>query len=353
MTELFAEAHQSWNLVKLYRDIAVIKGLPMTNWEKTCLRGLLCRYSPKTIASKTYWTGSSLRTELSRRLYPCIANLTNKERVVWHKIADDLAQMGYENLDKLKQDIAQALLIARDASEAIDPVLTVSEIINTVTGLGVYNSKVNLDSNVVAITTKNIQKAHQLNRSEDYPAALECYHLVLKSSASLDINILINMARCYDRLKKYSDSLAICYFALNFVGKSTQPSIDKCKIYNFIAGVFHDLAIDHHDKAYLNTAINYYQRAATSNPDDILPIWNQVNIILCSGKERILDEPEEREFFLKIAYKKMELLLTISRQSSMYIKYRVQILKDMRSTFADLGSFWQQQYYRFQDLDLP
>jgi tetratricopeptide (TPR) repeat protein len=345
MTELFAEAHQSWNLIKLYRDIAVIKGLPMTNWEKTCLRGLLCRYSPKTIASKTYWTGSSLRTELSRRLYPCIANLTNKERVVWHKIADDLAQMGYENLDKLNQDIAQA--------SSVDPVLTVSEIINTIMSLGIDNSKVNPDSNIIAIATKNIQKAHQLNRSEDYSAALDCYHLALKSSASLDINILINMARCYDRLKKYSDSLAICYFALNFADKSVQPSSDKCKLYNFIAGVFHDLAIAHHDKAYLNTAIDYYQRAATSNPDDILPIWNQVNIILCSVKERILEEPEEREFFLKITYKKMELLLTISRQSSMYLKYRVQILKDMRSTFGDLGSFWQQQYYRFQDLDLP
>jgi tetratricopeptide (TPR) repeat protein len=344
MTELFAEAHQSWNLIKLYRDIAVIKGLPMTDWEKTCLRGLLCRYSPKAIASKTHWTDSSLRTELSRRLYPCIANLTNKERIVWHKIADDLAQMGYKNLDKLKQDIAQ--------TSSIDPVLTVSEIINTITGLSIDNLKINPDSNIVIIATENIQKAHQFNRSGDYSAALECYHLVLKSSASLDINILINMARCYDQLRKYSDSLAICYFALNFVDKSAQPASDKCKLYNFIAGVFHDLAIDRRDKDYLNTALNYYQRAVASNPDDILPIWNQINIILCSVKEKILDEAEEREFFLRISYKKMELLLTVSRQSSMYLQYRVQILKDMRSTFAGLGSFWQQQYYRFQDLDL-
>jgi tetratricopeptide (TPR) repeat protein len=277
-------------------------------------------------------------------LYPCIANLTNKERIVWHKIADDLAQMGYKNLDKLKQDIAQ--------TSSIDPVLTVSEIINTITGLSIDNLKINPDSNIVIIATENIQKAHQFNRLGDYSAALECYHLVLKSSASLDINILINMARCYDQLRKYSDSLAICYFALNFVDKSAQPASDKCKLYNFIAGVFHDLAIDRRDKDYLNTALNYYQRAVASNPDDILPIWNQINIILCSVKEKILDEAEERKFFLRISYKKMELLLTVSRQSSMYLQYRVQILKDMRSTFAGLGSFWQQQYYRFQDLDL-
>jgi tetratricopeptide (TPR) repeat protein len=344
MTELFAEAHQSWNLTKLYRDIAVIKGLPMTDWEKTCLRGLLCRYSPKTIASKTYWTGSSLRTELSRRLYPCIANLTNKERVVWHKIADDLALMGYENLDKFKQDIAQA--------SSIDRVLTVSEIINTITGLNTSNTEVVDDPNIIAITTKTIQKAHQLNRSKDYPAALECYHLALKSSASLNINILVNMARCYDRLKKYSDSLAICYFALNFVEGSPQPSTDKCKIYNFIAGVFHELAIAHRDKAYLNTAIDYYQRAADNNPDDFLPIWNQVDIILHFVKEKILDEGEERELFLKNAYKRMELLLAVARQSSIYLQYRLQVLTDMQSAFAGLGSFWQQQYYRFQSLDL-
>jgi tetratricopeptide (TPR) repeat protein len=344
MTELFAEAHQSWNLTKLYRDIAMIKGLPMTNWEKTCLRGLLCRYSPKTIADKTYWTGSALRTELSRRLYPCIANLTNKERVVWHKIADDLAQMGYENLDKLKQDIAQA--------SSVDRVIAVSEIINTVNGLSIHNAHVNLDPNVIAITTPNLQKAHQFNRSQDYQAALECYHLVLKSSTSLDINILINMARCYDQLKKYSDSLAICYFALNFVDKSAQPSTDRCKLYNFIAGVFHELAIARRDKDYLNTALDYYQRAVMSSPDDILPIWNQIDIILCFAKKKILDKGDEREFFLKIAYKKMELLLTVSRQSSMYLQYRVQILKDMQSVFAGLGSFWQQQYYRFRNLDL-
>jgi tetratricopeptide (TPR) repeat protein len=343
MTELFAEAHQSWNLTKLYRDVAIIKGLPMTDWEKTCLRGLLCRYSPKAIASKTYWTSSSLRTELSRRLYPCIASLTNKEQIAWHKIADDLAQMGYENLDKLQQDITQA--------SSVDQVLTVSEIINTITGLSTSDVKAVNDPKVIAITTKTIQKAHQLNRSEDYSAALECYHLALKSSVSLDINILINIARCYDRLKKYSDSLAICYFALNFIDKSTQPSTDKCKIYNFIAGVFHDLAIARSDKAYLNTAINYYQRAAINNLSDILPVWNQIDIILKFVKEKILNEGEEREFFLRIAYKKMGLLLAANRHSN-YLQYRAQILEDMESTFAGLGSFWQQQHYRFRDLDI-
>jgi tetratricopeptide (TPR) repeat protein len=342
MTELFAEAHQSWNLIKLYRDIAVIKGLPMTDWEKTCLRGLLCRYSPKTIASKTYWTGSSLRTELSRRLYPCIADLTQKERVVWHKVADDLAQMGYENLDKLKQDIAQV------SSE--DRVLTVSEIINTITGLSIRNGKAN--PNIIDISTKNLQKAYEFNRSRNYAAALECYYVALKSSDSLDINVLINIARCYDQLKKYSDSLAICYFALNFVDRSAQPSTDRCKLYNFIAGVFHEMAIARRDKDYLNTALDYYQQAVMSNPDDILPIWNQIDIILCFAKKKIFDRGEERESFLKIAYKKMELLLTVSRQSSMYPQYRVQILKDMQSVFAGLGSFWQQQYDRFRDLDL-
>ncbi len=346
MTELFAEANQGWDLAKLYRDISTIKGLPVTDWEKTCLRGLLCRYSPKAIAAKTYWTSSSLRTELSRRLYPCIAHLTCKKRIVWHKIADDLASMGYQNLDQLQEDIAQASSTNRDR------ILTVSAIINTVMQLSSSKSTAKNDENILSMTTKAIQQGNQLNRSQDYSAALECYHLALKSSPTANINVLINIARCYDRLKKYSDSLAICYFALNFIPHSSQPSTDKCKVYNFIAGVFHELAITHRDRAYLNTSIDYYERAISHNQIDILPIWNQIDLILYFVKEGIINGATEKALYIKIAQQKMELLLHVARQGDSYAKYRTQVLNDMWIAFAGLDLFWQQQYYEFQNINV-
>jgi tetratricopeptide (TPR) repeat protein len=348
MTELFAEANQGWDLAKLYQDISTIKGMPITDWEKTCLRGLLCRYSPKAIAAKTYWTSNSLRTELSRRLYPCIAHLTRKERIVWHKIADDLASMGYQNLDKLKEDIAQASCPSTNR----DRILTVSAIINTVMQLSSGKSRAKHDENIINMATKAIEEGNRLNRSKNYPAALDCYHLALKSSATVNINVLINIARCYDRLRKYSDSLAICYFALNFIPHSSQPSTDKCKVYNFIAGAFHELAITHRDQAYLNTSIDYYERAVFHDPIDILPIWNQIDLILYFVKEQIITGATEKALYIKNAHQKMELLLQVARQGDSYGKYRTQVLEDMWVAFMGLDSSWQQQYHEFQNINI-
>lgn len=76
--EEFMDAAIYWDLESLYADVALIKQLELTDWEKTCLRGLLCGCHPEAIASKIYWTASSLRVELSRRLYPYISTLVGK-----------------------------------------------------------------------------------------------------------------------------------------------------------------------------------------------------------------------------------------------------------------------------------
>jgi tetratricopeptide (TPR) repeat protein len=343
MTELFAEANHGWNLAQLYKDISSIKGLPLTDWEKTCLRGLLCRYSPKAIAAKIYWTDSALRTELSRRLYSYITALTKKDRVVWHKIADDLAELGY-TLEKIQDDLASV------SNPKIDRgvILTVSEIINTIVQLGSASKP---KSNFPAVITIERQ-GNQLNLSKDYGAALECYHLALKTSGTVNVNILINIARCYDRLEQYSDSLAICYFALNFIDTPTKPSLDRCKIYNFVAGVFHEMAIAHRDKAYLMTAIDSYEKAVFNNVLDLLPIWNQIDLIIHFVKEGIFIQAEELEGQLDYAQQKMELLMQVSRQGDSDTKYRLQILADMRSAFTGMGMYWQQRYHDFQNIGI-
>lgn len=230
MTEIFAEAIPMWKLTELYRDIANIKGNPLTNWEKTCLRGLLCRYSPKAIAAQTYWTVGSLRTELSRRLYPFIAALTNQDRIVWHNIADDLARLGYKNLEHVKTDLVTVSQPTIDR----DPTTSVSDIIRTVGKLTVISSRSSLDLHANRIIDRANECGHRYAKAGNHHRAIESYHLALSYATAIDVNILINIARCYDRLGQYSDSLAICYFSLSFISEAIVTSPSHCKIYNFI-----------------------------------------------------------------------------------------------------------------------
>jgi tetratricopeptide (TPR) repeat protein len=346
MTEIFAEAIPQWKLTELYRDIADIKGNPLTNWEKTCLRGLLCRYSPKVIAAQTYWTVGSLRTELSRRLYPFIAALTNQDRIVWHQIADDLARLGYKNLEQLKTDLVNASQPAIDR----DPPILISDIITTAGKISALSARLPFDLNPTRIVDQAIECGHKYAKAGDHHQAIESYHLALSCSTAVDVNILISIARCYDRLGQYSDSLAICYFSLSFISDAIVTSPSHCKIYNFIGGVFHELAISKGDSAYLNTALDYYDRAVVSNPLDILPIWNQIDLILNFARKNVFTTATEQDFYLNIAMRQMESLLEVAKQEDNLDRYHQQILLDMRLAFDGLDLFWQDRYQKFQQL---
>jgi tetratricopeptide (TPR) repeat protein len=348
MTELFAEAIPNWKLTELYRDIAQIKGIPLTEWEKTCLRGLLCRCSPKTIAAQTYWTVGALRTELSRRLYPFIAALTKQDRIVWHKIADDLAGLGYKNLEQLKTDLVKVSQPIVDRHQPI----AISVIIATVGRLTFTSSKLSTDPHAFYLVEQAIDRGHEYAKAGNHISALESYHLAITHSTSANVNILISIARCYDRLKQYSDSLAICYFALSFTNDPANPTPNHCKLYNFIGGVFHELAIDNQDPAYLNTALDYYDRAISSNPLDILPIWNQIDLILHFIRQELFPQSIDRASYLNTAIDKMTALLKISTKGDYNDRYHQQILTDMRLAFEGLDSFWQEQYQKFQQITI-
>jgi tetratricopeptide (TPR) repeat protein len=348
MTELFAEAIPSWKLTELYRDIAQIKGIPLTEWEKTCLRGLLCRCSPKTIAAQTYWTVGAVRTELSRRLYPFIAALTKQDRIVWHKIADDLAGLGYKNLEQLKTDLVKVSQPIVDRSKPI----AISGIIATVGRLTFTSSKLSTDPHAICLVEQAIDRGHKYAKAGNQISALESYHLALSHSTSADINILISIARCYDRLKQYSDSLAICYFALSFTNHPADPTSNHCKLYNFIGGVFHELAIDNQDRTYLNTALDYYDRAIASNPLDILPIWNQIDLILHFVRQELFTQSIDLAIYQTTATQKIVSLLKVAMSKDYNDRYHHQILADMQLAFDGLDPFWQQQYQNFQQISI-
>lgn len=346
MTEIFAEAHSQWKLAELYRDIANIKGNPLTNWEKTCLRGLLCRYSPKVIAAQTYWTVGSLRTELSRRLYPFIAVLTKQDRIVWHKIADDLAKLGYKNLEQLKIDLVKVSETSRDRN----PTISVSDIITTVGKITALSSRLPVNSNQTRIVDRAIESGDRYAKAGNYHQALESFHQALSCTTTIDVNILISIARCYDRLGQYSDSLAICYFSLSFSTSSIVISPSHCKIYNFVGGVFHELAIAKGDADYLDTALDYYDRAIVSNPLDILPIWNQIDLILTFVRGNVFTKLSEKDRYRHIAMQQMESLLAVVKHEDYDDRYHQQILVDMRLVFDGLDLCWQDRYQKFQQL---
>ena len=348
MTELFAEAIPSWKLTELYRDIAQIKGNPLTEWEKTCLRGLLCRYSPKLIAAQTYWTVGAVRTELSRRLYPFIAALTKQDRIVWHKIADDLAGLGYRNLEQLKTDLVKVSQPVTDRDQPI----AISDIIATVGKLTRTSYKLAPDFQATYLIEQEIDRGHKYAKSGNHTSALASYHSALIHSTAVNIDVLISIARCYDRLHQYSDSLAICYFALSFTNDPGDATPNHCKLYNFIGGVFHELAIANQDSTYLHTALDYYDRAIANNPLDILPIWNQIDLILHFMRQELFGRSIDRNLYLNTAIQKMISLLEVVTQGACGDRYYQQILADMKLAFKGLDPFWQDQHQKFQQITI-
>jgi hypothetical protein len=306
MEQLFPEAISTWKLSELYHDLAVIKGHALTDWEKTCLRGLLCRYSPKHIAQQTYWTVNSLRTELSRRLYRYIEGLTHRQvsavKVSWNTIADSLDKLGY------KLVVEPSTIIDLPVS-----VIQVSEVIASITKLRTVSSLESLsgDEKVINLASKLLREGNLYLQQQQYDRALQCYYCALVSSTSLDINIIINIAICYDRLNLPGDALALCYFILGFLPNAVDNCLDRYKIHTFIGGIFRALAVEKSDSTYFNIALEHYDLAIHHNSLDVTPLRQQLDLILAAISDHQFSEID-RQRYLDLARKKINKLLEFS-----------------------------------------
>ncbi|RCJ28287.1 hypothetical protein A6S26_12185 [Nostoc sp. ATCC 43529] len=103
--QLFAQAENDWNIARLCQDLTSAKqqisGKPkqLTPLEITCLRGLLCGYSPSEIATAMNREVRGLRVDLSRGLYRYIEVLTNRSSNTlkdWREVTDWLAKANYK-----------------------------------------------------------------------------------------------------------------------------------------------------------------------------------------------------------------------------------------------------------------
>lgn len=108
-SELFVKADQLWNLERLYSDLANHKSTgrgrktKLTPVEKAILRGLLCEYSPKEIATALHWNYRSICVELTKGLYRYVEILTRRDSNTlknWRDIPIWLEATGYKTLKR-------------------------------------------------------------------------------------------------------------------------------------------------------------------------------------------------------------------------------------------------------------
>jgi len=97
--ERFSPAEELWDLERLYADLAKCKGKSLTPMERLHLKGLLCGYSPKELATKLNKDNKGLETDLSSTIYLYIKELVGKKQQKienWRIISDWLEQIGYK-----------------------------------------------------------------------------------------------------------------------------------------------------------------------------------------------------------------------------------------------------------------
>jgi DNA-binding CsgD family transcriptional regulator len=109
MVKDFQEAAEKWDLDRLDRDLAAVKGKGLTPTEKRYLRGLLCYYGPQAIAERLNVTPDTVRKTLSNGVYPYIEALLRKQAeelieqtdrqsrgIQGNRVPHLLSQLGYQ-----------------------------------------------------------------------------------------------------------------------------------------------------------------------------------------------------------------------------------------------------------------
>ncbi len=89
------EASKFWQLELLFADLGKVKGKQLSDTEKEYLCYLLLGESPKEIAAQTNRTEGTVRTELSKNLYPYIKELLDMETIDGSKMLVQLMSKGY------------------------------------------------------------------------------------------------------------------------------------------------------------------------------------------------------------------------------------------------------------------
>lgn len=109
----FQQAADSWDLERLYADLATVNGEELTHTEKLHLRGLLCGYNSSTLAEKLYKSPGGLRSEVSKHVNRHVKDLVNQsslrpkkklEKLKSGEILKWLEELGYKKSGVVSSD---------------------------------------------------------------------------------------------------------------------------------------------------------------------------------------------------------------------------------------------------------
>jgi tetratricopeptide (TPR) repeat protein len=298
MTKLFSDAQLNWDLETLFADLAAIKSSHLTEWEKTCLRGLLCGIDPEAIASQIFWTTSALRTELSRRIYPLVSALVNQKVGSWYKVAQLLEKADYK-YPKLRLLPQKLLIISAVSFAPANPNLIRANAIIYLMKSHIYASKSQIDGALEKDVGKIIEG--DLSVAENnLVRAIACYRDAL-TIAPQRLSVVAKIAKCYADLEFYRD----CWYLSDYLLQQIEEAKDsnrlqmyreKSNVYHFLGDIFQKLALKKDGSDCVKIAFDFYQQSLYFNPWDVGVSWKIVELFISVLKDAAI-APDEKIYY--------------------------------------------------------
>jgi hypothetical protein len=161
--ERFKQAEESWDLDRLYSDLTKIKGNLLTRTEKLHLRGLLCGYSPTTLAKKLHKSPRGIQADISNTVNRYVKELVGRSQKKEVKklnssgeIGNLLEEIGYK---KTQDALAKGITLP---IESMDSVVKINN-----SNLITNNQSVTVEINIRLITSLPIEQLTQMLADKD------------------------------------------------------------------------------------------------------------------------------------------------------------------------------------------
>jgi len=170
--------------------------------------------------------------------------------------------------------------------------------------------------------------------------ALFTFRRVLKLEPGNIYNRL-QLVKLYRKMKRNMEALTMAGFTISL---SSEPKVSS-QLYNIIGRIFQDEFERGHRVEDGRQAIAAYQSAIDANPNDIVPMWNKVDIHLKLSKSQGVTK-EQSQHYVATAKRELEKLKRICfMMQGNCRRYLPKVVKDMKKTLdnADLSPWWQFQ----------
>lgn len=339
MEKLFTDAQLNWDLETLFTDLAAIKSYRLTEWEKTCLRGLLCGVDPEAIASHIFWTVSALRTELSRRIYPPVSILVNQKVGSWYRVAQFLARAGYKYP---KLSILPEKLLCLPSLAAVSPLPNLIRSTEIVALLESHSPTRKIDCAMSSESEiEKIVRGDLMVQENNLLKAIACYRDAL-TIAPQRLSVVAKIAKCYADLEFYRDCLYISDYLLQQIEEDKESNRlewyrEKSNIYNFLGDIFQKLAVKKNGSDCVKVAFEFYQESLYFNPLDVRVSWKIVELFISVLQEGAI-ATDEKAYYQERA-----------RKAFLDFKGNAEgapggaIALEAQKSLANLGSWWEEQ----------